>query len=251
MITKTIAVDDIPALEHDEAMRLAAAEYDRLLTLVDELHDADWTRRTDCTDWDVKALLGHLLGMLELQADPQERLRQIRTAAEIAAQTGGLRLNAMTALQVREHAHLTTDELTRALHQAVPRGLAGRRAITAEQRAATYDTALPGEGRWTVGYLFDVIHTRDPWMHRIDICRATRRDPVMSADHDGRIVADVVAEWARRHGQPFTLTLTGPAGGSFGTGDGGPELELDAVEFCRILSGRGRGDGLLATAVPF
>ena len=27
------------------------------------------------------------------------------------------------------------------------------------------------------------------------------------------IIADVVAEWARRHGQPFTLHLTGPAGG--------------------------------------
>jgi uncharacterized protein (TIGR03083 family) len=250
-MTRPITAKEMPSLDHDEAMRLAAAEYDRLLALADDLGADDWSQPTDCTGWDVRAVLGHLLGMLELQADPEERARQIKTAAETAARTGGLRLDALTALQVREHAHLSTDQLQRALHQTAPAGLAARRATTAAQRAAAYSAGLPGEGPWTVGYLFDVIHTRDPWMHRIDICRATGREAVLSAGHDGRILADVVADWARRHGQPFTLTLTGPAGGSFRAGDTGPELELDAVEFARILSGRGRAPGLLATAVPF
>ena len=74
---------------------------------------------------------------------------------------------------------------------------------------------------------------------------------VLTPEHDGRIVADVVADWARRHGQPFTLRLDGPAGGVFVTGEDGPEIRLDAVEFCRILSRRGSADGLLATPVPF
>ncbi len=73
----------------------------------------------------------------------------------------------------------------------------------------------------------------------------------MTPEHDGRIVADVVVEWAGRHGQPFRLTLTGPAGGRWTSGTGGEELELDAVEFCRITSGRGAGEGLLGVAVPF
>jgi uncharacterized protein (TIGR03083 family) len=250
-MTRQIKAEDIPPLEHDEAMRLAAAEYDRFLALADDLGAEEWARPTDCTGWDVRAMLGHLLGMLELQADPEERGRQIKTAAETAARTGGLRLDALTALQVREHAHLSTDQLKRALHQAAPRGLAARDAMSAEQRAIPYSPDLPGEGPWTLGYLFDIIHTRDPWLHRIDICRATGKDPVLSASHDGRILADVVADWARRHGRPFTLTLTGPAGGSFRVGESGPELELDAVEFARILSGRERAPGLLATAVPF
>jgi hypothetical protein len=86
----------------------------------------------------------------------------------------------MTALQVREHADLTTDELRRALHEAAPRGLAARRALPAAVRAAPYDSELPGEGVWTVGYLFDVIHLRDPWLHRVDICRATGRDLLLT-----------------------------------------------------------------------
>jgi hypothetical protein len=97
----------------------------------------------------------------------------------------------------------------------------------------------------------DVIYTRDTWMHRGDVSRAVGRDPVLTADHDGRIIADVVAEWSRRHDQPFTLTLTGPAGGTFVAGDGGEHIQLDAVEFCRILSGRAEGAGLLSTEVPF
>ena len=60
-----------------------------------------------------------------------------------------------------------------------------------------------------------------------------------------------MAEWARRHGLSFSLNLTGPAGDTFTGGDGGEDITLDAVEFCRILSGRGSGVGLLAQAVPF
>jgi hypothetical protein len=104
---------------------------------------------------------------------------------------------------------------------------------------------------WRLGYLMDVIYNRDAWMHRVDISRAIGGEMVLTSDHDGRLVADAVAEWSRRHGQPFALTLTGPAGGVYASGQSGETLELDAVEFCRILSGRAQGAGLLSTEVPF
>ena len=104
---------------------------------------------------------------------------------------------------------------------------------------------------WSVGYLVDTILTRDVWMHRIDLCAAVGMPMTITAEHDGAIVADVVDEWAQRHGQPFSLTLTGTAGGVFARGHGGDELELDAIEFATIVSGRGTGTGLLATQVPF
>jgi uncharacterized protein (TIGR03083 family) len=251
MIGSAVAVETIAPLGHDEAMQLATAEYDRLLALVDDLGAEDWSRPTDCVGWDVKAVLGHILGALELQADPQERARQLTAAAEVAANTGVLRLDAMTALQVREHDGLAPDQLRHALHEAAPRALAARRGTTEAVRDAPYDPQLPGESGWTFGYLSDVIHTRDPWIHRVDICRAVGRGPELSSAHDGRIVADVVADWARRHGQPFTLTLSGPAGGAYVSAQGGDDLELDAVEFCRILSGRAPGSGLLDTRVVF
>jgi hypothetical protein len=112
---------------------------------------------------------------------------------------------------------------------------------------------LVGDSReqWRLGFLTDVCYTRDVWMHRMDIAKAAGREPVLTAEHDGVIVADIVREWAARHGQACSLTLTGPAGGTWSWGEGGPSYTLDAVEFCRILSGRASGEGLLATPVPF
>jgi hypothetical protein len=97
----------------------------------------------------------------------------------------------------------------------------------------------------------DVIYTRDAWLHRVDLARATRKPLELTPNHDGRLVADVVRDWADRHGRPFSLRLDGPAGGSYQRGVRGEENSLDAVEFCRILSGRGKGAGLLATRVLF
>jgi hypothetical protein len=99
--------------------------------------------------------------------------------------------------------------------------------------------ALPGHGR------DDGLHHRTETpaeggrMHRIDIVRATGAHHELTADHDGVIVADVVTEWARRHGQPAHLQLTDPAGGEWTFGTAGPTLELDATDFCTTASGRG------------
>jgi hypothetical protein len=107
---------------------------------------------------------------------------------------------------------------------------------------------------WTLGYLIDTIYLRDLWMHRVDAARALDRPVDLRPDHDGRIVADVVAEWGRRHGQPFVLELTGPAGEIYAHDQrhpGAEHISMDAVEFCRTLAGRQRATGLLATVVPF
>jgi uncharacterized protein (TIGR03083 family) len=251
VIMKDIRVEDVPPLEREEAMQRAETEIDRLLATVDDLSDTDWMRPTECVEWTVRDTLCHLLGMWELQADPEERARQIKAAAQAAQRSGKLRIDELTALQVSERAHLSPADLRQALHDAAPRGLAARANLPPELRATPYDPAIPGAGMWTFGYLFDVIHTRDPWMHRIDICRATGRELALSADHDGRIIEDVVAEWARKHGQPFVAELTGPAGGRYISGTGGESIHLDAIEFCRILSGRAPGTGLLATPIIF
>ena len=142
------------------------------------------------------------------------------------------------------------SQLMQDLVSAGQRGVTARRRLPAPLRALRLPFGPP-LGVKSLGYLMDRIYTRDAWLHRMDIARATSRPPVLTPEHDGRLVDDVVREWARTHGQPFDLTLTGSAGGHWSAGASGEQLTLDAVEFCRIVSGRAPGQGLLATPVNF
>jgi uncharacterized protein (TIGR03083 family) len=247
-----------PGIERPTAMRLAETEYQRVTDAVDALRPGDWTRPTDCTEWDVRQLVAHIVGQVNLFSTPLEVARQVR-AAKGRQQPGQPDVDALTALQVEERQHLGPDGLRAELHRVGPRGARGRRWVPRFLRRKR----LPGTEvingvpeTWSLGYVTDVILTRDPWMHRLDLSRATGRDPVFTADHDGVIVADIVTEWARRHGQPYRLELTGPAGGCWSSGTAGEEIVMDAADFCRIISGRpgpdgGQAQGLLATEVPF
>ena len=109
---------------------------------------------------------------------------------------------------------------------------------------------LPIIGKQPLAYLFDVGFTRDVWMHRVDIAHAIGYGLDLDADHDGRLMEDYVAEWASVYDTPFTLHLTGPAGGSFRHGDGGEVVTIDAVEFLRTLAEREHGTGLLSNPLP-
>jgi uncharacterized protein (TIGR03083 family) len=236
------------ALDRAVAMRLAATEYDRMVVQLRRLAPADWSRPTDCPAWDVRAMVGHTVGMTEMAASFPEQLRQVKAAGK----AGGVFIDALTALQVDKHRGDTAEELVARLAKVGPKAAKGRRRTPGfiRRRAMPQLQAVGGvDESWTVGYLVDVILTRDTWMHRIDISRAAGQAVELTADHDGVLVADVVAEWAGRHGQPCTLTLTGPVGGTWTFGSGGRELSEDAVEFCRGLSGRGAP--LLGTEVPF
>jgi len=250
MNTTTTAVGAIRRLERPECTALALREFHRVGELLATLGDADWSRPTDCPDWDVRAVAGHILGMAQTFSSLGQFLSYMPTAAR--TREGRDLTDSLTALQVNRTADLDRSTLITGIGvvgAAAARWRAGRRLM----RRIPLKQPMPNGTieTWQLGYLLDVILIRDPWMHRVDISRAVDRPMVLTADHDGRIVADVVAEWAGRHGRPFTLLLTGAAGGSYVQGTGGPDLELDAVEFCRILSRRAVGDGLLTEFVPF
>ncbi len=251
LTTGAVDAGTISAIDHAEAMALAETEYGRLLDVVDQLDEADWARPTDCDGWDVRALLCHMLGELELNATKREFMRQFMLATRAAKKSGGLMIDEMTARQVHEHADLSTTELVQRLHEMVPKAVRGRRRTPRFILSRQFSPGPPVEGKRPFGFLIDILLNRDPWMHRIDLIRATGRELVLTAEHDGRIVADIVADWATTHGQPFTLVLDGPAGGTFVQGENGEEHRLDAIEFCRMLSGRAAGAGLLSQEVAF
>lgn len=241
-------------VERSRAMRLARTEYDRVAEAVAGITGDDWHRPTDCPAWDVRQLACHVVGMAEMAAGIREGNRQRRVAAAALAERGGPFIDRLTELQVAERADWTPEQVVAGARSVAARAARGRRftPFFVRRRELPVPQVVNGEvEHWSLGYLIDTILTRDPWMHRIDLARATDTPLRLTADHDGAIVADVVAEWAGRHGAAYDLTLTGPAGGTWSSGTAGAALELDAIDFCRIVSGRDRGEGLLATQVPF
>jgi uncharacterized protein (TIGR03083 family) len=251
-MTTVTRIGQIPAIERHEAATIAATEYQRFVDVLRELGADDWSTPTECPEWDVRAMAGHTVGMMRDFTSLPNLMRRMRAATKAAKAAGGPVVDSMTAQQVAEQSGLANGELiTRAIETA-PRAARWRTKAHPLFGKMPLKEEVGGEQEtWRMSYLLTVILTRDPWMHRVDIARATGRPLVLTPEHDGRIVADVVAEWARRHGKPFRLELTGPAGGSFTQGDHGEEITLDAVEFCRILSGRATGTGLLSQEVPF
>jgi uncharacterized protein (TIGR03083 family) len=245
-------VGAIPRIERPEATALAEAEIARFADTLEALDPDDWTRPTANTLWDVRAMAGHVLGMTETFTSLRNLMSNMRAGSKRAGD--GPQVDGVTAHQVEITRHLTPAQVVERLRAAGPanaRWRARRRLL----RRMPMKEEVPGNGgpeRWRLGYLVDVVLTRDTWMHRSDLAEATGRPMSLTAEHDGRIVADAVAEWARRHGRPFDLELTGPAGGSFVHREGGERISLDAVELCRILSGRPAAtEGLLSVQVPF
>lgn len=235
-------------------MRLARDEYARVLDAVAALRTDDWSKPTDCPAWNVHELVAHIIGMARMASSPLQQLKQQKAAGRRVGD--GEFIDALTALQVEWFADNTETRLIELLAWVGPKAARGRKLTPPFVRSRPMPVPQLVNGtreNWTIGYLVDTILTRDPWMHRIDLSHATGRELELTAEHDGVIVADVVTEWAGRHGKPFHLTLTGPAGGTWSAGEpaDAPELELDAIDFCRIVSGRAPGDGLLSTQVPF
>jgi uncharacterized protein (TIGR03083 family) len=257
--TQPIPASSIRGIDHREATVLAETAYDRVVALLESLPADAWERATDCEGWTVRDLAGHLVGAMRSAASVRELARQQLAVKRRSRSGGGNETDIMTALQVELTAALSIPQLLAEARALVGRAATGRRRTPALlRRRFTFPVALrSGTERWTLGYLVDVILTRDAWLHRIDLARAVGVEPELTPGHDGRIIADVVAEWARRHGQPFVLHLPGPAGGTYTSDAVGPDdplIEVDPVELCRILSGRapvGDHHPLLATEVPF
>jgi uncharacterized protein (TIGR03083 family) len=246
MSVETIrAVEDIPPIRRDtDAREVALAAYGRLTDLLASLTPEEWSMPTECTGWDVAAMVGHLVGAAKAGASVREQVRQQYWGKRHAKDFDGNVLDAANDRQVQDHAHLSNAERVVALQEVAPQAVRGRMKLPPPLRrmAVPLDpggSTAPGmPTRLALGHLMDVIYTRDVWLHTIDIVRAVGRDYTPDPAVDGRIVEDVVAEWARRHGEPVVLVLSGPAGGRFRQGEGGGRLHLDAIEFGRVLSGR-------------
>ena len=231
---------ELPETDRATARANAEVEYRALAEFVAALTPDEWGRPTDCTGWTVRHMVAHLAGAAQGCARPSVALRH-NVKATVGALRGPLTpVDYLCASQIADRAALSDGEVGRDLQQwaaLAPGGIAATPGFVLRQRLPRFAGLRPGA---TLRYLFDTIYTRDVWLHRVDLARATGRPRAVSAA-DTEVVAQVIRdldlEW---DGPAVDLTLTGPGGGSWTIGEGAPVVHVreDGVAFMRLLSGR-------------
>jgi uncharacterized protein (TIGR03083 family) len=236
----TIAsAESIPYTNADEAHRLLTTALSRFLTLVESLHADDWSKPTVCTAWNVHDMVAHQAGGYASGTSYKEMIRQYTSKP----QPGQLPEDAINDLQVGERANKTPAELIAELKQVGE--VAAHNWAYGFNAIKWIATPHPVGGFMSIRHLMWIIHSRDTWMHRLDVCRAASRPFEQTREHDGRIVELVVLDTAKKltkklNGQAMTLSLTGIAGGTWKIGKGAPvsQMEMDALDFNIFISGR-------------
>ncbi len=231
--------EGIPYTTASEAHALLLTELERFLNVVERLDQGDWSKPTACTDWDVRGILAHQAGGYAGGASLKELLHQLSRRP----QAGQLPEDAINAIQQQDRAHKTPTELIAELRKAGP--IAVEKWAYGFRLLKWFSIPHAVAGRLSLRHLMWVTHSRDTWMHRLDICRATGQPFEQTGAHDGRIVAlvmrDVADALARTSSTPaLIIELTGVAGGSWKIGPGDPTatIKIDALAFNIFASGR-------------
>ncbi|WP_426594417.1 maleylpyruvate isomerase family mycothiol-dependent enzyme [Cellulomonas sp. McL0617] len=220
-----------------DAVDAATAELSALIDDVRALTSEDFRSPTDCAGWTVRDVVAHLTGAADEAVHPMVLVRHMVTAR--TRLRGSALADALTAQQIADRAPTSDDEVVAELVALTPKAPAARARVPGliRRRALPDPAALPGD---TLGYLLDVTYTRDVWMHRVDIARATGRamhDSGAEATIVGQLVRDLQRGWS---GAPFRLVLTGRVEGTWrvGAADAAPTIAVDCVSLFRLLSGR-------------
>ncbi len=244
------AATTIPAITRAEATALATAELDRFLALIKTLEPQDWAKPTACTAWCVRDILAHQAGAYASFAT----FAAFRRHYAVPPKAGKLPEDVANEIQLADRANHTPAELIAELEQVAPIAIANRARLPLPVRLI----ALPRpQGEWLrLSHLLDEVYTRDTWMHRLDIARATGRPFFTDANHDGRIVALVMRELDRvlaKHlrGESVRFLLRGTAGGAWLVGQSRQaqsSIEMDVLDFNIYASGRYTYEEALAKA---
>ncbi len=240
MQTATISAHEITPITPNRVAEVATAELEASIALLKDLDDLDWARPTDCAGWTVHDMTAHLVGQYQGLAKLGVYLRRHRRAHRRYPALS--RLDADNRQQIDDLGGRPGPELVAMLAAIGPKAIRARRRVPGlvrRQRAGRMypEESLPED---RLSYILDVLALRDPWMHRVDLARATGR-PLALGAHDRVVVTQVIADLGRAWAGPAVLLeLTGPAGGRWALGQGDPAatVRADTVDYLRALSGR-------------
>lgn len=230
---------DIPYVSTEEAYTLLTNEFKRFSQLVEKLDDEDWNKPTACTAWTVKDILAHQAGGYASGTGYGEMIRQYSAKKK----PGQLPEDAVNELQVGERRDKSPAEIIKELRLVAPKAIHN----WAYRFKLVKWVAIPHpvSGTLSLRHLMWVIHSRDTWMHRLDICRATGKHFEQTAEHDGRIAALVMRDVARQlagklTGKSIVFELSGVVGVAWKVGDGEEvaRMRMDVLDFNILVSGR-------------
>ncbi len=229
----------IPYVTADQAFGLLQVELERFTALVETLGPDDWGKPTACTAWNVRDMLAHQVGGYASGTGHKEMFRQY-TAKPKKEQ---LPEDAVNELQLRERAGKSPAELIAELRQVGP--VAIQKWAYQFRLIKPIVAPHPVGGRLALRHLMWVIHSRDTWMHRLDICRATHHEFQQTREHDGRIAALVMRDVdillrKKLGGRAVVFDLSGVAGDVWkvGTGEAAATIQMDVLDFNIFASGR-------------
>ena len=232
MINET-DVRALPGIGRREAIELAAAENAAFIAELKALPPAAWDGITDCDPWTVKDVAAHVLGWGELAMSWSEFRHQM------AAALRGWRSNpvhAQNALQVEERAHLSPEDVVTRLEIALPALLRLRRRLSLPGRLVPFYNPLLGVT--TLGFVADMIFTRDVLAHRIDVSISAGTE-ISVGPHDQRVLGDCIRHWTRITRASLRFELADPLGGNFVTADDPiATVRGTGMDIIRVFSGR-------------
>jgi uncharacterized protein (TIGR03083 family) len=229
----------IPYATAEEAHVLLRTELERFIVLVKSLGPDDWGKPTACTAWTVRDMLAHQAGGYASGTGYKELIHQYSSLPK----RGQLPEDAVNETQLSDRSGKSPAELIAELQSVGP--------IAAQKWAYQFRwvklVTIPHAtaGSLSLRHLMWVIHSRDTWMHRLDICQATGRKFEQNAEHDGRIAALVMLDVAKAltkklAGCAMVFDLTDLSGGRWKIGNGEPvaTILMDVLNFNIFASGR-------------
>lgn len=222
----------------DHARSVAEAEFAAMLELLRDLNPDDWDKSTDCDKWNVFALVSHLCGTCQDSAHPGSMLR--RGIRAVRSRGVGL-VDAMNASQVAERRGIDPEALIAEFETVGPVAIRARWKMPRILRALRIPLGGGGvSGTVSIGYLNDVLYSRDMWTHRVDLSLATGRTPLYRG-HEREIIEQVISDLGRIwKARTCVIELEGYLNAAWILGEGEPiaTVTVNCIEYMRTLSGR-------------
>jgi uncharacterized protein (TIGR03083 family) len=235
----------IAPITRAEVDTLAREEHAGLLMLIESFDAADWSKPTPCTAWTVREMVAHQAGAYAAFTSFAEFRRQYF----VPPPKGRLPEDLINEIQIADRKNKTNAELVAEIREKGPRTITNRQRIPFPLRALSFPR--PGGTKLNLGYLLDVIFTRDTWMHRLDLARTMNREMELTREHDGRIVELVMRDVntllaPKLDAASIGMELTGVAGGVWRVGashtapgmTARATIQMDALDFNIYASGR-------------